>query len=58
MDIKTKGQAEAEFSRSIIQFEKEYLGRGHWMPILSLTGERIIVLTVNEDLEILFPSTS
>lgn len=24
----TRGQAEAEFTRSIIQFEKEYLGRG------------------------------
>lgn len=28
MNNPTKGQIEAEFSRAIIQFEKEYLGRG------------------------------
>lgn len=27
-DPKTRGEAEAEFTRAIIKFEKEYLGRG------------------------------
>lgn len=125
MEMKTKGQAEAAFSRSIVQFEKEYLGRGPLdartffikdmilvrlqgiltkaeqtlaesndgrslvketrrqlfetarpllknivkeitgTDLLSLhtdmstqTGERIIVLTVNQDLEMLFRSPS
>lgn len=26
--VKTRGEAEAEFTRAIIKFEKEYLGRG------------------------------
>ena len=28
MNYKTRGQAEAEFTTAIVQFEKEYLGRG------------------------------
>lgn len=28
MKAKTRGEAEAEFTRAVIQFEKEYLGRG------------------------------
>lgn len=28
MNRKTRGEAEAEFTRAIIKFEKEYLGRG------------------------------
>ncbi|NJN43268.1 MAG: DUF2294 domain-containing protein [Anaerolineae bacterium] len=28
MNKKTKGQMEAEFTKAVIQFEKEYLGRG------------------------------
>lgn len=28
MNNKTRGQAEAEFTTAIVQFEKEYLGRG------------------------------
>lgn len=28
MLVRTKGQGEAEFTRAMVQFEKEYLGRG------------------------------
>lgn len=53
MQQRTKGQIESQISEAIIKFEKEYMGRG---PTETKTGERIIIFTLNQDLEDRFPN--
>jgi len=67
---KTRGQVEAQISEAIIKFEKEYMGRGHMetktyiiqvkslhTDISTKTGERIIIFTLDQNLEDKFQST-
>ena len=43
MTVKTRGQIEAEFTKAIIQFEKEYLGRGPLEARTFLINDMILV---------------